>query len=72
MQKVGKICKRYREKYFSMTQRELALKYNETVNNIGAFEQGRTNNFRIFNHYFAEAWDRKIEKIFMKDIKELS
>ena len=49
---IGKACQRYR-KNIGKTQREVAEATHYSVENISAFENGRTNNFRILLWYVA-------------------
>lgn len=50
---IGKACQRYR-KNIGKTQREAANDTHYSVENISAFENGRTNNFRILLWYVAQ------------------
>lgn len=49
---IGKACQCYRKK-IGKTQREVAEDTHYSVENISAFENGRTNNFRILLWYVA-------------------
>lgn len=50
---IGKACQCYR-KYIGKTQKEVAIDTNYSVENVSAFENGRTNNFRILLWYVAQ------------------
>lgn len=52
--RVGKLCRLFRQNRLRMTQREFGYLCGYTESSIGAFENGRTRNYRILLEYMGQ------------------
>lgn len=50
-EKLGKVCKTYREKVLHLTQKEVAEKLNLSISSISMFENGNSRSTEIILFY---------------------